>query len=97
MLVDGFLQDCLDALQKAQEPLSQAQLEAATGHDCSEGSVLSEHLAKNPKIGFGEGRYRFKVRILAESLHVNLPNIHSTVCFQGNVNVVLPHCLAILS
>lgn len=54
-------QDCLDALQRAQEPLSGPQIQEATGHDCSEGSQLAEHLAKNPKIGLGDGKYRFKV------------------------------------
>ena len=54
-------QDCLDALQRAQEPLSQSQLEEMTGHDCSNESELAQHLAKNPKIGIGEGKYRFRV------------------------------------
>ena len=55
------MQDCLDALQKAQDPLTPAQLEELTGHDCSGKSQLAEHLGTNPKIGFGQGKYRFKV------------------------------------
>lgn len=54
------MKDCLDALQRAQEPLTPAQIQEATGHDCGAESQLLELLANNPKVGASGGTLRFK-------------------------------------
>jgi hypothetical protein len=59
------VQDCLDALQRAQETLTPAQLQEATGHDCGAKSQLVEHLVQNPKVGASGGTFRFKVIFLS--------------------------------